>query len=87
MANCPSQPPNSVPAPILAPEHMVLLAPLAPIHVLFKSKFQSQAKNIRSRKPEEQQLQLQICFLFCTPSLQDFSCQQATMLQDTRGMG
>lgn len=67
VANCPSQPPNSVPAPISAPEHMVLLAPLAPIHFLFKTEFQFQPKNIRSRKIEEQRTKLQICFLLLQP--------------------
>ena len=67
VANCPSQPPNSVLAPISAPEHMVLFAPLAPIHCLFKSEFQFQAKNIRSRKTEGQQTKLQICYLLLHP--------------------
>lgn len=54
-AKCPSQPANSFPAPIQAPEHMVLLAPHALSHFGLKPKFQLQAKNIRSRGREEQQ--------------------------------
>lgn len=67
-ANCPRRPTNSNPAPIQAPEHMVLLAPLSPIHFLFKSIFPFQAKNIRSRKTEEQQTKLQICLLLLHPN-------------------
>lgn len=44
------------------------LAPLSPIHFLFKSKFPFQAKNIRSRKTVEQQTKLQICLLLLHPN-------------------
>lgn len=67
-ANCPRRPTDSNPAPIQAPEHMVLLAPLSPIHFLFKSKFPCQAKNTRSRKTAEQKTKLQICLLLLHPN-------------------
>lgn len=71
-ANCPRRPTDSNPAPIQAPEHMVLLAPLSPIYFLFKSKFPFQAKNIRSRKTVEQQTKLQICLLLLHPNFARF---------------
>lgn len=68
-ANCPRRPTDSNPAPIQAPEHMVLSAPLSPIHFLFKYKFPFQDKNTRSRKTVEQQTKLQICLLLLHTNL------------------
>lgn len=80
-AKCSSQPPNSIPAPIQAPEHMVLLALLAPSHFGLKPKFQLQVKNIRSREREEQHSDLLFSFAA------DLCRCKATMPRDTEGTG
>lgn len=87
-ANCPHRPTDNNPAPIQDPEHMVLLAPLSPIHFLFKSKFPFQAKNIRSRTTAEQQTKLQICLLLLHPNFAKLflSMEGPPVLQDIERM-